>query len=180
VEAARASAERWALQKPLSVFDGVPFAAKDNQDTLGYDTHSGTKIMPLQCAASTQRSAATLVVCILENGFECGWSLQGGERVLVPVESVLFSGKGNNQSGFCHDACLCTRKHAQGTQCRRSTPGDCSAVATLRSLGAILIGKTVMHELGFSPVGVNPHHGISRNPWNPGHVCGGSSSGAPL
>jgi Asp-tRNA(Asn)/Glu-tRNA(Gln) amidotransferase A subunit family amidase len=52
VEAARASAERWVRREPLSVFDGVPFAAKDNQDTLGYDTYSGTKIMPLQYASA--------------------------------------------------------------------------------------------------------------------------------
>lgn len=62
--------------------------------------------------------------------------------------------------------------------CRRATPGDCSAVAALRALGAILVGKTVMHELGFSTLGINPHHGAPRNPWHAGHLCGGSSSGA--
>jgi Asp-tRNA(Asn)/Glu-tRNA(Gln) amidotransferase A subunit family amidase len=51
LEAAKASAERWARKEPLSVFDGVPFAAKDNQDTLGYGTYCGTTTMPLQCAS---------------------------------------------------------------------------------------------------------------------------------
>ena len=49
-EAARASAARWREGRPLSPLDGVPFAAKDNQDTQGYDTHAGTTFLPQQCA----------------------------------------------------------------------------------------------------------------------------------
>jgi Asp-tRNA(Asn)/Glu-tRNA(Gln) amidotransferase A subunit family amidase len=54
---------------------------------------------------------------------------------------------------------------------------DCSVVARLRKAGALLIGKANMNELGVDPSGFNAHFGSTRNPYNPGHDTGGSSSG---
>jgi Asp-tRNA(Asn)/Glu-tRNA(Gln) amidotransferase A subunit family amidase len=54
---------------------------------------------------------------------------------------------------------------------------DATIVARLRSAGALLIGKTNMHEIGIGVTGQNPHHGTVRNPFHPGHHTGGSSSG---
>jgi Asp-tRNA(Asn)/Glu-tRNA(Gln) amidotransferase A subunit family amidase len=54
---------------------------------------------------------------------------------------------------------------------------DATIVARLRSVGALLIGKTNMHEIGIGVTGQNPHHGTVRNPFHPGHHTGGSSSG---
>ncbi len=45
-------------------------------------------------------------------------------------------------------------------------------------MGALLIGKTNMHEIGIGVTGLNPHHGIVRNPYSLGHYSGGSSSGS--
>jgi Asp-tRNA(Asn)/Glu-tRNA(Gln) amidotransferase A subunit family amidase len=55
---------------------------------------------------------------------------------------------------------------------------DSTAVARLREAGALLIGKANMHEIGILPDGLNPHYGRARNPYNPGHDTGGSSSGS--
>lgn len=55
---------------------------------------------------------------------------------------------------------------------------DASVVTRLRAAGAVLLGKTNMHELGGGVTGSNPHHGTVRNPWHPEHHSGGSSSGA--
>jgi len=55
--------------------------------------------------------------------------------------------------------------------------GDACLVERLRAAGALFIGKTNMHEIGLGVTGVNPHHGAARNPYNPGHATGGSSSG---
>ncbi|MBN1406689.1 MAG: amidase [Calditrichaceae bacterium] len=55
---------------------------------------------------------------------------------------------------------------------------DATAVARLRSAGALLIGKTNMHEIGIGVTGLNPHYGTVRNPYNPAHYTGGSSSGS--
>jgi aspartyl-tRNA(Asn)/glutamyl-tRNA(Gln) amidotransferase subunit A len=55
---------------------------------------------------------------------------------------------------------------------------DATAVARLRAAGAVVLGTTHMHELAFGPTGVNPALGTPANPWAPGRVPGGSSSGS--
>jgi aspartyl-tRNA(Asn)/glutamyl-tRNA(Gln) amidotransferase subunit A len=57
---------------------------------------------------------------------------------------------------------------------------DAAAVARLRAAGAIFIGRTNMVEFAFGGVGLNPHYGTPKNPWDrqAGRVPGGSSSGA--
>lgn len=55
---------------------------------------------------------------------------------------------------------------------------DSTVVSRLRSKGALLLGKTNMHEIGIGVTGLNPHHGTTRNPYNPMHYTGGSSSGS--
>ncbi|XAR73132.1 Fatty acid amide hydrolase [Bertholletia excelsa] len=60
----------------------------------------------------------------------------------------------------------------------RSCPDDACCIKRLRSCGAILVGKTNMHELGAGTSGINPHYGVTRNPYDPNNVSGGSSSGS--
>jgi len=55
---------------------------------------------------------------------------------------------------------------------------ECTAVARLTAAGAVTLGKLNMTELALGPFGDNPHHGNVDNPWKPGHVAGGSSSGS--
>jgi aspartyl-tRNA(Asn)/glutamyl-tRNA(Gln) amidotransferase subunit A len=57
---------------------------------------------------------------------------------------------------------------------------DAGAVARLRAAGAIFVGRTNMVEFAFGGVGLNPHYGTPKNPWDrkSGRVPGGSSSGA--
>lgn len=59
---------------------------------------------------------------------------------------------------------------------------DAPAVARLRAAGAVFVGRTNMVEFAFGGVGVNPHYGTPRNPWDrkTGRVPGGSSSGAAV
>ena len=59
---------------------------------------------------------------------------------------------------------------------------DAAAVARLRAAGAVFIGRTNMVEFAFGGVGLNPHYGTPRNPWDrrAGRVPGGSSSGAAI
>ncbi|XP_055825645.1 fatty acid amide hydrolase-like isoform X2 [Solanum dulcamara] len=60
----------------------------------------------------------------------------------------------------------------------RQCKDDAECVKRLRSCGAILVGKTNMHELGAGTSGINPHHGTTRNPYNIERIAGGSSSGS--
>jgi aspartyl-tRNA(Asn)/glutamyl-tRNA(Gln) amidotransferase subunit A len=59
---------------------------------------------------------------------------------------------------------------------------DAASVARLRAAGAVFIGRTNMVEFAFGGVGLNPHYGTPRNPWDrkAGRVPGGSSSGAAV
>jgi Asp-tRNA(Asn)/Glu-tRNA(Gln) amidotransferase A subunit family amidase len=107
MQQARAATERIKLGKPLSIFDGVPVAVKDELDMTPYPTTVGTS----------------------------------------------FLGK------------------APATE-------DATAVARMRAAGALLVGKTNMHEIGINVTGLNPNLGTARNPYNTGHFTGGSSSGS--
>lgn len=59
---------------------------------------------------------------------------------------------------------------------------DAPAIARLRAAGAVLVGRTNMTEFAYSGVGINPHYGTPRNPYDrqTGRIPGGSSSGAAV
>lgn len=61
-------------------------------------------------------------------------------------------------------------------------PAKANALVVTRLLrqGFIVIGRTNMVEFAFSGLGVNPHYGTPRSPWDraTGRLPGGSSSGA--
>ena len=48
----------------------------------------------------------------------------------------------------------------------------------LRRAGAIVIGKTNLHEFAYGVTTNNPHFGPTRNPWGLGCIPGGSSGGS--
>lgn len=55
-------------------------------------------------------------------------------------------------------------------------------VQRLLAAGAVIVGRTNMVEFAYSGLGVNPHYGTPRNPWDreQGRIPGGSSSGAAV
>ncbi len=55
---------------------------------------------------------------------------------------------------------------------------DATAVARLRDAGAIMVGKTNMHEWALGGTTINPFYGTTRNPWNTDYIAGGSSGGS--
>jgi Asp-tRNA(Asn)/Glu-tRNA(Gln) amidotransferase A subunit family amidase len=55
---------------------------------------------------------------------------------------------------------------------------DAECVRRLRAAGAILLGKTNLHEFAFGGSGVVSAYGAARNPLDRTRVCGGSSSGS--
>ncbi|VCU68035.1 Glutamyl-tRNA(Gln) amidotransferase subunit A [Pigmentiphaga humi] len=59
---------------------------------------------------------------------------------------------------------------------------DSPVVARLKDAGAVIVGRTNMSEFAFTGVGINPHYGTPRNPWDRsvGRIPGGSSSGAAV
>ncbi len=55
---------------------------------------------------------------------------------------------------------------------------DAAVVQTLNRAGAVMVGKTGLHELAYGITSDNPHFGTIRNPRNPEHSPGGSSGGS--
>lgn len=53
---------------------------------------------------------------------------------------------------------------------------DATLFARLRAAGALLVGKGNMNEIGINPIGLNPHWGACRNPFDRSRITGGSSS----
>jgi amidase len=64
----------------------------------------------------------------------------------------------------------------------RATPAtaDAACVGTARAAGAVVVGKTNLHELCFGTAGTNPWFGNPVNPLAPDLVPGGSSSGSAV
>ena len=67
-----------------------------------------------------------------------------------------------------------------GTEIRRTFVPDHTATVMQRltDAGALCLGGLNMSEFAVGPVGHNIHYGHCRNPWNPAHAPGGSSSGS--
>jgi aspartyl-tRNA(Asn)/glutamyl-tRNA(Gln) amidotransferase subunit A len=60
-----------------------------------------------------------------------------------------------------------------------NVPQADSAVAErLRAAGAVLLGKTHLHEWALGVTSINPHFGPCHNPWRTDHIAGGSSGGS--
>jgi len=57
---------------------------------------------------------------------------------------------------------------------------DALVVERLKAAGAIVLGKTNTPEFGAGGNTFNAVFGATRNPWNPGLTCGGSSGGAAV
>lgn len=55
---------------------------------------------------------------------------------------------------------------------------DATIAAKLKGAGAIIIGKTNMHEFAWGGTSDNPHYGAVRNPWNTERFPAGSSGGS--
>ncbi|HEY3624475.1 MAG TPA: amidase [Roseiarcus sp.] len=97
----------------------------------------------------------------LRNG-DCIGLLAG--CVIAFKDNIDISGKGTTLgSGFHSD---------------RVPNRDAKVVRRLRRAGAVVVGKTNLHELAFDATTQNPHFGPCRNPWDTERIAGGSSGGS--
>lgn len=60
----------------------------------------------------------------------------------------------------------------------RPEPADGDFARTYLATGLVPLGKTALSEFGFSASAEHPRFGPVRNPWNPEHTAGASSSGS--
>ena len=117
-----------------------------------------------------------------------------GELALTQAkkaESELFaprSRKGHRDRGLLHGVPVSLKDNIY-TAGIRTTAGseilkdfipkeDAVVVGQLREAGAVLLGKTNMHEFAYGVTSNNPHYGPVRNPWDLARIPGGSSGGS--
>jgi len=55
---------------------------------------------------------------------------------------------------------------------------DATIVQRIREAGAVLLGKTNMHEWAAGGTTINPFYGTTRNPWDRSRIAAGSSGGS--
>jgi len=104
------------------------------------------------------------------------------------AEAELFNRKTNRDRGPLHGIPICLKDNIY-TAGIRTTAGskilskfvpqhDAEIVTKLKDAGAVLLGKTNMHEFAYGVTSNNPHFGPVRNPWDLSRIPGGSSGGS--
>ena len=97
---------------------------------------------------------------------------QKGHRDRGPLHGIPISLKDN----------ICTKdiRTTAGSKILKDfiPPCDAQIVARLREAGAVILGKTNLHEFAYGVTSSNPHYGAVRNPWDPRRIPGGSSGGS--
>jgi aspartyl-tRNA(Asn)/glutamyl-tRNA(Gln) amidotransferase subunit A len=63
---------------------------------------------------------------------------------------------------------------------KEPAPKDAFVIQRLREAGALIIGKTNLHEIALGVTNNNPHFGTCRNPWDTKRIPGGSSGGSAV
>lgn len=86
--------------------------------------------------------------------------------VPVSVKDIVFTVEAPSTAG--------SRVFGEGLGAGRDAP----VVRRLRRAGAIVIGKTLLHEVALGVTSANEHFGPVRNPHDPSRVAGGSSGGS--
>jgi len=104
------------------------------------------------------------------------------------AEAELLSRKANRDRGPLHGVPISLKDNIY-TEDIRTTAGsrilskfipsaDAAVVTQLKEAGAVILGKTNMHEFAYGVTSNNPHYGPVHNPWDLSRIPGGSSGGS--
>ena len=98
------------------------------------------------------------------------------ERLQSGMSSLLTGVPIAYKDNFCQDGWVtsCGSKMLENFV----APYTAHVVQNLRNKGMVTLGKVNMDEFAMGSTSETSHFGITRNPWNHGHVPGGSSGGS--
>ncbi|CAG8552552.1 14533_t:CDS:2, partial [Acaulospora colombiana] len=131
------------------------------------DSHSISKLNPtLDCICEYRRDDIIAQATASTARYEQDESLGPLDGVPIAIKDEL------DVQGYE------TRAGTKFINRNNPTQKDAFIVKRLRDQGAIIIGKTSMHEIGFDITGNNPNSFTPRNPHNVKHYSGGSSGGS--
>jgi aspartyl-tRNA(Asn)/glutamyl-tRNA(Gln) amidotransferase subunit A len=105
------------------------------------------------------------------------------------AEARLFAPRGRRDDRGPLDGIPISLKDNIYTQDIRTTAGskilgkfipqhDAAVVRKLKEAGAVILGKTNLHEFAYGVTSNNPHYGPVHNPWDLRRIPGGSSGGS--
>jgi hypothetical protein len=133
----------------------LPLISRDVTDRSPHSTaflSTRSKLALAAAAASTARYAAGTSLGILDGvpiGVKDEVDVKGHPRSLGTAKSF---GNGESETSWC--------------------------VAKWEEAGAVIVGKTNMHEIGMDTTNLNSTHGTPLNPYNSNYYTGGSSGGS--
>ncbi|KAG8130122.1 hypothetical protein E2320_016767 [Naja naja] len=174
----------------------LPRKRMNNFTALRYlDIPEDPTFLPLVVSEKKEhKSESKNVSAILQNG-KAGPNLQAiaqwnEEEIIKMAEESTARYRSKQPLSLLDGIPVCLKEeikvvpyhHRSGTVYLGTKPEteDATVTKKLREAGAIIIGVSNMHELGIGTTGCNPnrYHGTTRNPYNPQHFTGGSSSGS--
>jgi len=151
---------------------------------------TGLELAPLIAARKVSPVDVVRAVYARLDATEPTWNcfvLRTEQRALAEAEAAEREIAAGNYRGPLHGLPLAVKDNiavantvtAAGAKFLHDnyTPEDAEAVRRLQQAGAIVVGKTNLHELALGSSTDNPWWGPTRNPWHTDFIPGGSSGG---
>ena len=134
----------------------------------------------LDAATASSEAASTFVAVHASTARACADAIDAQRAAGVPLPPL--AGIPISIKDLFDEAGQVTRAGSRVLADAPPATQDSPVVGRLRAAGAVIVGRTNMTEFAYSGLGLNPHYGTPRNPWDRslGRIPGGSSSGAAV
>lgn len=167
--AAPPSAAPYFARRPIGeVAKALRTGAVTSRQLVEQCTQHALKLNPLlNCFVSVDEEGARSAAKILDDEMQAGVDRSPLHGIPVAIKDIIDVAGQVTTSG----SALFQNRVAEA---------DAACVARLRAAGALLVGKTVLHEFAYGITGDRSFHGPSRNPHDPERISGGSSGGSAV
>lgn len=125
-----------------------------------------------------QAADPTLNIFLCTNEFALEESVAADTNLSLNTESPLLNGIPVSVKDLLFTRNMPTTGGSRAPIPLPNPPREARAITRLREAGAILLGKTNLHEFAFGITNENEHFGACRNPWRVDRMTGGSSGGS--